>query len=241
MAFTDAGTDAGANYATMLRKTDGSPVVRLGEGYPADLSSDGRWVLAIIQSAPQQLMLYPTGPGQARRLDHGEFESISAARFFPDGQRLLICGNEPGHASSCYVRPLGDGPLRPVTPEGTDQGFISPDGRQVVAHLTSGGFQMVPVDEGGPRTIPSLTADDQVVGWSRDGQAVWVCNPNEIPMRVERLDVATGRRSLLEVIAPPDRSGLLFFGSLSLAQDPRVYAYQTREYVSHLFTVEGMR
>jgi hypothetical protein len=241
MVFTDAGTDAGANYAAMLRKTDGSPVVRLGEGYPADLSPDGRWVLALIQSTPQQLMLYPTGPGQARRLDHGEFESFSGARFFPDGQGLLVCGNEPGHAPRCYVRPVGEGPLHPVTPEGTDYGFVSPDGRTVVAHLTSGGFQLYPVDGGAPRVIPSLAASDQVVGWSQDGQAVWVCNPNEIPMRVERVDVATGRRSLLEVIAPPDRSGLLFFGSLSLAQDPRVYAYQTREYVSHLFTVEGMR
>jgi Tol biopolymer transport system component len=241
MVFTDAGTDAGASYATMLRKTDGSPVVRLGEGYPADLSPDGRWVLAVIQGAAQQLMLYPTGAGQARRLDHGGFESFSGARFFPDGQTLLVCGNEPGHAPRCYVRPLGDGPLRPVTPEEADYGLVSPDGRAVVAHLTSGAFQMYPVGGGVPRAIPSLTANDQVVGWSQDGQAVWVCNPNEIPMRVERLDVATGRRSLLEVIAPPDRSGLLFFGSLSLARDPRVYAYQTREYVSHLFTVEGIQ
>ena len=137
--------------------------------------------------------------------------------------------------------PVGEGPLHPVTPEGTDQGFVSPDGRTVVAHLTSGGFQLYPVDGGAPRAIPALTVSDQVVGWSQDGQAVWVCNPNEIPMRVERLDVATGRRSLLEVIAPPDRSGLLFFGSLSLARDPRVYAYQTRDYVSRLFTVEGMQ
>ena len=50
-----------------------------------------------------------------------------------------------------------------------------------------------------------------------------------------------GRPTLLEVIAPPNRSGLLFFGWISLALDPHVYTYQTREYVSHLFTVEGMR
>jgi len=241
MAFTDAGMDAGVNYATMLRKTDGSPVVRLGEGYPAHLSSDGQWVLAIIQSAPQQLMLYPTGPGQVRRLDHGEFQSFSAAQFFPDGQRLLVCGNEPGHATRCFVRPLGEGPLRPVTPEGTDYGFVSPNGRAVLAHRISGGFRIYLVDGGEPLTIASLTADDEVVGWSQDGGSIWVCNPNQIPMRVERVDVATGRRSLLEVIAPANRSGLLSIVGITAARDPHVYAYQTREYVSHLFTVEGMR
>ena len=100
---------------------------------------------------------------------------------------------------------------------------------------------MYPTDGGAPREVPSLKPEDQLFGWAREGGAVWVGNPNEIPMRIEGLDLASGRRTLLEVIAPPNRSGLLFFGWISLALDPRVYTYQTREYVSHLFTVEGMR
>lgn len=240
MVFTSAGVEAGTNYATMLRGTDGSPAVRLGEGGAFDVSPDGRWALSIIQ-VPQQLMLYPTGPGQARRLDRGEFQAFSATRFFPDGKRLLICGNEPGRAPRCYVRPLADGPLRPVTEDGTDDGFVSPDGREVVAHLTSGGYRVYPVDDGPARTIPSLTANDQVVGWSHDGRGIRVQSRREIPMRVEHLDVATGRRSLLLVSAPADRAGLLAIGRASLALDPRVYAYGTRVYVSQLFTVEGIR
>jgi dipeptidyl aminopeptidase/acylaminoacyl peptidase len=242
MAFTDAGLDAGVNYAVMLRRADGSPVVRLGEGYPADLSADGRWVLAIIQSAPQQMIeLYPTGPGQARRLDRGELQSFSGARFFPDGRRLLVCGNAPEHAPRCYVTSLDGAPWRPVTPEGTDFGLVSRDGREVVAHLTSGGYRIYAVEGGAPWALGSLTTNDQVVGWSLDGGAVWVCNPYQIPMRVERVDVATGRRSLLDVIAPEDRSDLLSVVAVSLARDPHVHAYQTREYVSHLFTVEEMQ
>jgi Tol biopolymer transport system component len=241
VAFTNSGLDGGPNYAVMLRKTDGSPVVRLGEGSSAALSSDGGWALGIIQSASQQLMLYPTGPGEARRLDHGELEAFSAAGFFSDGKRLLVCGNEPGHAPRCYARPLGDGPLRPVTPEGTDYGFVSPDDRAVLAHLVSGGYRIYPVEGGAPRTIASLAADDEAVGWSADAAAIWVCNLNEIPTRVERVEVATGRRSLLEVIGPADRSGLLSFGRIALALDPHVYAYQIREYVSRLFTIDGMR
>ena len=43
------------------------------------------------------------------------------------------------------------------------------------------------------------------------------------------------------MVAPANRSGLLSVVGVSLARDPRVYAYQTRQYVSHLFTVERMR
>jgi eukaryotic-like serine/threonine-protein kinase len=241
VAFTDAGPSAGNNYAAMLRQTDGSPVVRLGEGYPSDLSADGRFVLVIVQSTSARLTLYPTGAGQARRLDHGEFESISDAKFFRGERRLLICGNEPGRAPRCYVRGLDDTTLHPVTPEGTDGGFVSPDGRQIVAHLVSGGYRLFPVDGGASRPAPSLTAGEQVFGWSEDGRAVWVCNPNQIPTRVDRVDAVTGRRAALETIAPQDRSGLLSVVWLSLARDPRVYAYQTRDYVSTLFTVQGVR
>jgi eukaryotic-like serine/threonine-protein kinase len=241
VAFTDAGPSAGNNYGAMLRQTDGSPVVRLGEGYPSDLSADGRFVLVIVQSTPPQLMRYPTGAGQARRLDRGAFESISDAKFFRGERRLLICGNEPGRAPRCFARALDDTTLRPVTPEGTDGGFVSPDGREIVAHLVSGGYRLFPVDGGASRPAPSLTAGEQVFGWSEDGRAVWVCNPNQIPTRVYRVDVVTGRRAAVETIAPQDRSGLLSVVWLSLARDPRVYAYQTRDYVSTLFTVQGVR
>jgi len=240
IVFTSAAIDAGNNYSTMLRRTDGAPAVRLGEGGAADVSPDGRWALALIYSPPQ-LMLYPTGPGQARRLDHGEFQVFSAARFFPDGERLLVCGNEPGKAARCYVRPLGDGPQRPLTLEGTDNGFVSPDGQQVVAHLTSGSYQVYPVQGGAPRSIPSLGAGDEVLGWSPDSRALRIRQVGEIPVRVEQLDLVTGRRSLLVEIAPPDRAGVLSISRFSLGGDPGVYAYQTRIYVSQLFVVDGMR
>lgn len=63
-----AETALGTNYAVCLRKTDGSPVVRLGEGWPADLSADGKLALAVVQSRPPQLVIYPTGAGETQQL-----------------------------------------------------------------------------------------------------------------------------------------------------------------------------
>jgi hypothetical protein len=48
----EAGGDDAAIY---LRKTDGSPAIRLGAGRAEGLSPDGKWVLALTSGAPQQL------------------------------------------------------------------------------------------------------------------------------------------------------------------------------------------
>src|SRR5262249_11690059 len=43
-----------------LRKTDGSPAIRLGDGWGWSLSPDGRWALALTDATPVELVLLPT-------------------------------------------------------------------------------------------------------------------------------------------------------------------------------------
>ncbi len=62
-------TGLARNPAIYLRKTDGSPAVRLGDGNRPALSPDGKWVACIVNDGPQtQLTLLPTGArGSAQR------------------------------------------------------------------------------------------------------------------------------------------------------------------------------
>ena len=106
-----AETALGTNYAVCLRKTDGSPVVRLGEGWPADLSADGKSVLAVVQSRPPQLVIYPTGAGETRQLERGKIENYVTTQWFRDGKSVLICGNEAGRVRVSTCRRLA-GALR---------------------------------------------------------------------------------------------------------------------------------
>jgi len=44
-----------------------------------------------------------------------------------------------------------------------------------------------------------------------------------------------------DTIAPGSRVRLVRINEITLADDPRTYAYLTTEYVSQIFDVEGMR
>ncbi len=240
LLFTDQSWTGGAYYTVCLRKTDGSPVVRLGEGLGCGLSLDGAWALAIVSTTPQQLRIYPTGPGQPRILERGKLESYWKAAWFGDGRAVLACGNEPGHASRCYVQEVAGGPPRPLTPEGTSVGLPSPDGKLVLA-FTGGKASLYPVAGGTPQPLPLLTVEDRVLRWSPDGRALWLWRRGSMPVRIEGFDLETGRREAIEEIAPRDRAGLLGIMYVSLADDPGFYVYNSSQSVSHLFVVEGAR
>ena len=253
-ALLFAETGLGSNYAVCLRKTDGLPVVRLGEGWPADLSADGKWALAIVQSHPPQLVIYPTGAGETQHLSRGDIENYGTAQWVRDGKSVLISGNEPGKGTRFYVQRMGvqqtdvqktgvqetaAGAARPVTPEGTRDGWLSPDGKLVMARGPDGKYSIYPIAGGEPRLVPGLTEDDFIAQWSTDGRSVLVYRRAEIPCRLERVDLATGRRTLFKEFAPTDRTGLLSMREVFITDDLRSYAYTAYYQVSSLFVSEG--
>jgi hypothetical protein len=240
LTFTDQSTAGGNEYSTMVRKTDGSPVVRLGPGTSRGISPDGRLVLARLPSSPSEWILYPTGAGDTHRLTWKGLEPTGVS-FFPDGRSLLICGNQPHKAARCYRSPLEGGTLEPIGPDSIGGGFLRPDGR-ALAMRRGGGRWIYPLDGGTPVAVPGLADSVVVLRWSPDGRALWVKAGSEVHARVDQVDVATGRRSPLADIEPPPAGTSLFatFG-LTLANDPHTYAYSVWNYSSELFTIQGVR
>jgi predicted Ser/Thr protein kinase len=234
-----AETALGTNYAVCVRKTDDSPVVRLGDGWAADLSADGKWALAVVQSHPPKLLIYPIGAGETQQLERGEIENYTTVQWFRDGKSVLIGGNEPGKSTRFYVQELGKGVPRPVTPEGTRDGLLSSDGRLVLARGPEGKYSVYPIAGGEPRPVPELRDADLLVQWSADGRSVLAYRRAEIPYRLESVDLATGKRKLFKELAPADRTGLLSLREIFVTDDLRSYAYTAYYQVSSLFVSEG--
>ncbi len=228
----------GTNYDVVTRRLDGSPIATLGEGNALGFSPDGRWVAAQI-AEPPAIALYPTGAGSPRRLERDSIDQYRNAQWFPDSEHVLVSGNEAGRPVRAFRQSIDGGPPEPVTPEGVD-GMLSPDGTTIIARDVDGGGRLYPVDGGAPRAIVGLQADDDVAAWSPDGKAVCVYRKGQVPVNVERIDLATGRRTPVLTITPQQRAGLVRIWFTAPVFDPDGgYAYSYRRTFTKMFVVKG--
>jgi Tol biopolymer transport system component len=184
--------------------------------------------------------LYPTGAGSTVRPRWPRLESVDhAPEFFPDGRSLLVCGTEAGKAPRCYRSALEGGDVTPLTPDSVQGTVLSPDGSAIIVQR-AGQVLVQPLGGGDARVIPGLESDQSILRWSPDGRSLWVTYLVS-PMRVEQVEVATGRRRLLITVSPPERAAISEIVNLSLADDPRENAYSGVGWTSHLYLVQGMR
>jgi serine/threonine protein kinase/Tol biopolymer transport system component len=239
LIFSEGGGATGANYAVGLRKTDGSPVVRLGEGTAQDLSADGKWVLSAVPGTPQRLMVYPTGAGESRALERGSIEQYTSARWFPDGKRIAVCGSESGKAVRCFVQDVAGGSPRPATPENTNLAMVSPDGGSLLVQKGSDTREIYRLEGGPTLPIGEITKADQVVRW--DSANTLILATVTTPVRLERFRLDTRQRELLRTIAPGSPVGVNGLFSLVVADDPNVYAYGLFRQLSRLFLIQGAK
>jgi hypothetical protein len=76
--------------------------------------------------------------------------------------------------------------------------------------------------------------------WSADGRFIYVWNPSELPFRVSRVELATGRREPWKTITPQDPAGI-YNADLMLTPDGKSYAYNAKRMLSDLYLVQGLR
>ncbi|MEO8201983.1 MAG: hypothetical protein ABI679_15735, partial [Gemmatimonadota bacterium] len=238
-AFTNGGMDAGPYYDVMLQRTNGAQAARLGPGGVGAFSPDLKSLLAFVPSTPATVVVYPTGIGTGRKIDVGTYQSIGWVDWFPQGDSILVCGNREGEASRCYVHALSGGAGRAVTPPGTGRGMISPDGKVIAAFGPSIGHRLYPVSGDSGRVVPGLGINEMVIRWTPDGRSLVVGKVTSGSLG--RLDLATGRRTPLVDLVTEGPSGRIRMAFATLADDPKAYAYVIEDYLSSLFTVDGVK
>jgi eukaryotic-like serine/threonine-protein kinase len=242
LLFREEGEAGGPSYAVYLRKTDGSPAVRLGDGQSLALSPDGKWALSSRGDNQTDLFLLPTGPGEPKPLEgHGIIHS--AAHWFPDGTRILFSGTESNHGVRLYVQDIATNKVEAISPEGTNglSFALSPDGRLVAAVGPDEKGYLFPVASGEPKPILGLLAGEAPVAWSADGRSLYVYRGGELPAKIYRLEIASGSRTLWKQLMPPDPAGVEYVGPILPAPDGTAYAYGYRRLLSDLYLVEGLK
>ena len=238
--FSETGEAVGTHYSMFLRKTDGSPAIRLGDGGFGKLSPDGKWVVS-EDGTPAKLTLLPTGVGQPRPITDDKVNHFGTG-WLPDGKSIVFSAAEPGHGRRTYLQRIDPvSPARPVTPEGVLGSIVSPDGQYLLATDDKRQRWLYPLAGGDPMKLGiNLAADEAVIGFFSDGKSVLVRDRN-IPMKVFRVEVATGRRELFKEIVPADPAGLQSIPGVHFSADGKSYAYTIGRFLSDLYVVDGLK
>jgi Tol biopolymer transport system component len=206
------------------------------------LSPDGKWAITQTQGSPSQLKLLPTGAGQPRDLTSDKINH-HWARWFPDGKRILFSANEPDKGVRLYVYDMATEKSEPISPEGVHGTayVISPDSRYVAAIGPDQRGYLYPVGGGEPRPIPGFKLGEQPVTWSADSRSIYTYQPGELPARVDRLDIETGKRSLWKELMPSDPAGVENIGPVLMTPDARTCVFGYHRMLADLYLVEGLK
>jgi serine/threonine protein kinase/Tol biopolymer transport system component len=239
IVFSETGEAAAGNYSMYLRKTDGSPAVRLGDGGFGALSPDGQWVVAIVGS-PAKLVLLPTGVGEPKPLTDDKVDHFNVA-WLPDSKSIVFSSVESGSGPRTYFLDIQGGNPRVITPEGTAGGLVTTDGKFLLTIDGKRQRSLYPISGGEPQKLNVvINPNERIMGFFPDGKSLRV-RTLTVPMEITRIDIASGRREPWKEIVPADAAGVQSIPSVRFSADGKAYAYSIGRILSDLYVVDGLR
>jgi DNA-binding winged helix-turn-helix (wHTH) protein/Tol biopolymer transport system component len=238
--FDESGDGGGPKWTVYLRRIQDGSTLRLGEGHALALSPDGRSAATLDPADRHHLKLVPVGEGQTRELAGGNIE-YHWARYFPDGQRLLVAGGESSGGIRLYQQSVIGGKPIALTPEIFLRYVeISPDGKWIAGSDPDARLVIRSVEGGELRPVVT-TQPLFPVRWSSDGRTLLVRDFGRVPAKVYRIDVATGRSKLWTEIGPTNLTGIQNIYRLFCTPDERSYVYSFDRMVAQLYLADGLR
>lgn len=235
------GEGGGSQYSVFLRKTDGSPAIRLGSGMALDLSPDGTWVASTPVAQPAATVLLPTGAGQPLTLADGKLFHSQFMHFLPDGKGIMMIAAEPGHAPRTFIQMLDGTPPKAFGPENFRGLRVSPDGRTVLGRKDKN-YWLVPfAGDSAGQPLPAVKSSEFVSGFTADSNSIYVADVSSLPAKMYVMNLKSGERKLHHQFAPADPSGVPGVGGGLVTPDGQFYTYGVGRTLSYLYVVEGLK
>jgi len=246
--FSEEYTGGGPSYSTYVRRIDETDAFRLGQGGSLALSGDNKWAgVAANVAGREQFLLVPTGPGTPKRVDNSGIQNVYMMSWLPDNIHFLYSGAEAGHGPRIYLGDVNGGKPVPMTPEWTyaaaswSGNIISPDGKQFFAKDSSHNLWIYPVNEGPGRRVTQLAPAEIPFQWTSNGEAIYVYRQAEIPSRVYRIPIASGKKLLWKELKPADPTGVLDIIAAVGTPDGSSVAYSFDRWLSDIYVVEDLK
>jgi hypothetical protein len=246
--FSEAELAGGRGDSVYLRRTDGSPAVRLGEGQGLALSPDGKWALALTADLAHLLAL-PTGAGEITDLTRTGFGYglqlpiglASWGTWLPDSRRVIFNGTFKGGPVRLFVQDLARGDPKPIGPPGLLGQVVSPDGRSIVAAPWGEALMRYSLDGASPTPLKGVEKGEHAIRGSADGHSLFVASIDGLVSQITAVDLTTGHRKPLWHITPADPAGASPAYGVAVSGDGRSYAYTFFRNISDMYLIDGLR
>jgi Tol biopolymer transport system component len=239
--FLEWGGPAGELYLAGYRKMDGSAPVSLGPGGNPKFSPDGTLAAAPLLTRPPQVALHPIGAGASRLLPLGDLVTVGTTLgWFPDGKHLVFTAATEGQPLRTYIVDLQGGKPQPVGPADFRGISVAGDGKRIAGRNAAGDAVLFNLEAQNLQPISGIEPNDAIHKWSKDDAALMVTDATPAQARVFRVEVATGKRTLLQKVELNERAGSSELIRLWYAEDSKTYVYNTRRVLGSLYVVEGL-
>jgi hypothetical protein len=161
--------------------------------------------------------------------------------WFHDSRRLLFTGTLPGQPPRFLVIDTATGSKETIALEGAAfVADVSPDSRRALAFRTDGTWALYPLGGGAPVAVAGAGPDDTSLKFI-DDRSLFIAANGQMPVRVYRLDLATGKKTTFRDFEPSDKAGVSYVRNVVLSVDGSAYAYQYRRWLSNLFVATGLK
>jgi len=101
--------------------------------------------------------------------------------------------------------------------------------------------RLLPVAGGEPRKVEGIERHEVALRWSADGASLFLAEPDTLPMRVMKLELATGKRDRVRELAPGDPAGVTRLANVAFTPDGRSWIMSYGRTLSTLFVATGLR
>ena len=249
LLFGEGGDSGGPNASVYVRAASDAEPLRISDGFPIALSADGRVALVHSHGTPVHVSIVPVA-GLARQLDVGPLEDVGLGAFLNDG-RLMLEIKRPGAPWAVFVGPAAGGSFVPYLPAGVHligPGLVSPQGDRVLAGKEGEGGQICTLPPTGVGTCTPMPAalrqeqevrQDQLAGWTADGRSLFVYRRYPMPVEIEKLEIATGRREPFAKLKPATAA---VSGLISLFVTPSgTVVYNYARVRSSVYVISGLK
>jgi hypothetical protein len=133
-------------------------------------------------------------------------------------------------------------PLPADTPLFSQSQMLSRDGNRIAVIEANGDVRILSLADGRTmqRVSTAVTGYSQI-GWAEDGRHLYLYRIGEVPARIRRLDIDSGKMELWRELTLEDLAGLVRIHPVIVTPDGRYWAFSYSRVLSDLYVVNGLK